>query len=234
MLALASEFLKIMLGWVQNVAYTVYAAIATGRVTGVLGFVSHHWVTLLIVFSVLGVVIDFLVYLFRWRPYLVWKSFYRRLRYGKTRPVSFPQPMPESQQEYLVHYVHPEDDVYEVPAGALARDPETLIYEQPTTDIVYEYELEADDTSDQGQDLDRTAQPVSVRARRANRKYSHIRLPLLLQNEDEDEPRIRYRAPKVNQQQKESFGEPYIPPQWKQPEISAQRSRPRRRRGGQS
>ena len=63
MLALASEFLKIMLGWVQNVAYTVYAAIATGRVTGVLGFVSHHWVTLLIVFSVLGVVIDFLVYL---------------------------------------------------------------------------------------------------------------------------------------------------------------------------
>ena len=47
---------------------------------GALSWISGHWLLLAAVILIGGTVIDLAVYLFRWRPDIVWRSYFRRLR----------------------------------------------------------------------------------------------------------------------------------------------------------
>ena len=43
-------------------------------------FIEKNWLKMIIVLCAVGVVADFIVYIFRWTPYKVWYSFLQRLR----------------------------------------------------------------------------------------------------------------------------------------------------------
>lgn len=63
-----------MLGWLKGLANWVLRLfnLAGSVSASPLLWLSHNWLKLLIFFLVLGVVLDSLVWLIRWRPYWVW------------------------------------------------------------------------------------------------------------------------------------------------------------------
>ena len=70
----SNAIVDVMLGWLKGLANWVLRLFnLAGSVSGSpLLWLSHNWLKLLIFFLVLGVVLDRLVWLIRWRPYWVW------------------------------------------------------------------------------------------------------------------------------------------------------------------
>ena len=70
----SNAFVDVMLGWLKGLANWVLRLFnLAGSVGGSpLLWLSRNWLKLLIIFLVLGVVVDRLVWLIRWRPYWVW------------------------------------------------------------------------------------------------------------------------------------------------------------------
>ena len=77
--AYANSIVNIMLGWLKGFAGWVLKLFDLAGRGGVspLAWLSDNWLNLLIFFIILGVVIDWLVWFMRWRPYWVW---FRRKR----------------------------------------------------------------------------------------------------------------------------------------------------------
>ncbi len=70
----SSAIVDVMLGWLKGLANWVLRLFnLAGSVTASpLLWLSKNWSKLLIIFLVLGVVVDLLIWLIRWRPYWVW------------------------------------------------------------------------------------------------------------------------------------------------------------------
>ena len=70
----SNAFVDVMLSWLKGLANWVLRLFnLAGRTGGSpLLWLSQNWLKLLIFFLVLGVVVDRLVWLIRWRPYWVW------------------------------------------------------------------------------------------------------------------------------------------------------------------
>lgn len=71
-------FTTMMLGWIRGLASSIASmfqsnggADATSG-AAVLSWFSEHWLTLLIVLIVIGVLVDWIVWLIRWRPHWLW------------------------------------------------------------------------------------------------------------------------------------------------------------------
>lgn len=77
---LASRLFQMMMGWVQTAASWLWALVTQSDASRWLRWLTEHWLPLLVGLCIAGVVIDFVVYLFRWQPYRVWLSFLNRLR----------------------------------------------------------------------------------------------------------------------------------------------------------
>ena len=70
----SNAIVDLMLGWLKGLANWVLRLfnLAGSASSSPLLWLSHNWLKLLIFFLVLGIVIDLLVWLIRWRPYWVW------------------------------------------------------------------------------------------------------------------------------------------------------------------
>lgn len=70
----SNAFVDLMLGWLKGLANWVLRLFnLAGRVrVSPLLWLSHNWLKLLIFFLALGIIVDLLVWLVRWRPYWVW------------------------------------------------------------------------------------------------------------------------------------------------------------------
>ncbi len=70
----SNAFVDLMLGWLKGLANWVLRLfnLAGSAAGSPLVWLSQNWLKLLIFFLVLGVVVDRLVWLIRWRPYWVW------------------------------------------------------------------------------------------------------------------------------------------------------------------
>lgn len=93
----ANSIFSVMLGWIRGAVSSLWTILTSEESGGVLTFLADHWLTLAIAVCVAGVVIDFVVYMIRWRPYKVWASFFRRLRgKGAEEPDEQPRPRPRA------------------------------------------------------------------------------------------------------------------------------------------
>ena len=70
----SNAFVSIMLGWLKGVANWVLRLFNLAGNTGgsPLLWLSQNWAKLLVLFLFIGVAVDILVWLIRWRPYWVW------------------------------------------------------------------------------------------------------------------------------------------------------------------
>ena len=72
------NFINLMLGWVRNLASGIMEAFqstsgsSSSSGVAILDWFAAHWLTLLIVLIVLGVLTDWIVWMLRWRPYWLW------------------------------------------------------------------------------------------------------------------------------------------------------------------
>ena len=76
----ANTLFSTLLGWVQSVASTLWSLFTNAKSHGVLRWIGEHWILIAAILCVIGLAVDLGVYLVRWRPYKVWKSFLKRRR----------------------------------------------------------------------------------------------------------------------------------------------------------
>ena len=77
---LGNSVFQIMMGWLRNLSMEVWSAVTSPEGGSLLTWIGQHWLMLAVILCAGGLITDALVYLFRWRPDLVWRSFFRRMR----------------------------------------------------------------------------------------------------------------------------------------------------------
>ncbi|MBQ6398966.1 MAG: hypothetical protein IJI21_02490 [Clostridia bacterium] len=79
----ANSVFSALLGWIQSIAQSVWNALSTAPKDSALSWAGRNWIPLAVALCAFGVICDFVVYLFRWRPLRVWRRFFRRGRAGE-------------------------------------------------------------------------------------------------------------------------------------------------------
>ncbi len=88
----ANSLFSVLFGWARGLIQEVWNAALSGQFSGFLTWLGDHW--LVVVFGlILGcTVMDYLIWLIRWRPYLLWRGFFRRVsRFFKRENIQFEQ-----------------------------------------------------------------------------------------------------------------------------------------------
>ena len=75
----SNSLFTFLFGWVRTLIESIWNAAAAGKFSRFLTWLGDHWLFLALWIVVLCTAADFLVWLIRWRPYLVWKTQLRRL-----------------------------------------------------------------------------------------------------------------------------------------------------------
>ena len=89
----ANSLFKIMLGWLQTAVSAVWSAFTSENGSTIFNWIGRHWILLAGILCVLGLVTDLCVYIFRWKPYKVWKSFFAGAKdTDLQKPNTNPQP----------------------------------------------------------------------------------------------------------------------------------------------
>lgn len=88
--AFANSLFSLLFGWLRTLVQGIWNAVTSGSLSGFFTWLGDHWLWVMLVLGLGATVLDMIIWLFRWRPYLVWKTKLRRLirffRYGKQEP----------------------------------------------------------------------------------------------------------------------------------------------------
>ena len=88
---LADSLFNVLMSWVRALVNSIWALFTTDHMT-LLEFLGKNWVLLVVIMLAAGLVIDWLVWLIRWKPYHLWA---RRVR----RFLHLPSPEEEEEEE---------------------------------------------------------------------------------------------------------------------------------------
>ena len=214
------QTLQTFFGWFRSLVEAVWRWLAHPEEASFYSFVAANWKTILLVIAVTAMIADYVIYLFRWQPYKVWRSWLQR----RTRPgVLPPPPIPRTA------YPNPPGAELPLPpedgAGIPGDAPDAEISE---TDFGPVYEGPDVPYADHGYaPYARTpaAEPMPPGWRESPEETPEPpRQPGLLGslrsalNADTEEPsHLRYQAPPPPVAKEEAYGAPYIPPQWQDP-----------------
>jgi len=96
----ADTLFRMLLGWVQTAASWLWSLVTNTDVSTWLSWLLENWLPLTLLLCVAGLVIDFGVYLLRWQPYRVWRSFFRRMS-ARDELEEDPAPKPIFQRKWV-------------------------------------------------------------------------------------------------------------------------------------
>ncbi len=96
---LGNSVFQIMMGWLRNLSMEVWSAVTSPEGGSLLTWIGQHWLMLAVILCAGGLITDALVYLFRWRPDLVWRSFFRRMRRRRKEREEAAEEVPEETAE---------------------------------------------------------------------------------------------------------------------------------------
>lgn len=217
----ANVLLTTLLSWVQGVARSLWR-LFSGEGGGLLTWVADHWLLLTILLCAAGMTIDLVVHLLRWRSDLVWASFFRRLRSrGGQR-----------EGESVRHWVYADGRARtEAVSPEEAEESQPLVIPPPLAsrlpDIPAQDEFPAAQEPDAPNTPPETVpalQEAPVRRRRAARyaakPRSGMRIAQLFSAQEMEEELPRYQPGTLPTSKDQAYHEPYIPPQWKNPDDS--------------
>ncbi len=71
---LANSVFIALMGWIRAVALEIWNTFSAPEGTTIMQWIGDHWKGLAIALCAAGMVIDLIVYLFRWQPYRIWRS----------------------------------------------------------------------------------------------------------------------------------------------------------------
>lgn len=80
--ALANWIFTVLLGWTGSFANRAWNAIVNSA-DGISDFFTRYWLIIVVALIIGGTVLDYVVWMLRWRPYLVWRSWLSRRRHSR-------------------------------------------------------------------------------------------------------------------------------------------------------
>lgn len=223
----ANTVFSILLGWMQSLISMIWSALTVRNENSFLHFIGKNWIIITVIICAAGLLADFVVYLFRWQPYKVWRSFWMRHKKGnlpeeeQTSYVSDPAvpnpgkgpapeqkttediPEPDAPEYYesndLERWEEPEQPEEEIPPAEITRAGYTVPMDSPYRRPGSVYEQETDPEN---------------RLPDRNARRRRIRLSSFLGDSGEEDG-FHYVAPKPIIDQKEAYHEPVYPNKWK-------------------
>ena len=81
-----------LLSWMQIIYNWFWSMLASGGQNEFMPWFSDNWLKLVIILLAVGLVVDYTIYLMRWRPYHVWLTTLRRARGYVSKPFAKEQP----------------------------------------------------------------------------------------------------------------------------------------------
>lgn len=86
----ANTLFGVLLGWTRSAAAALWGLVTNADADMWLQWLLDHWLSLTLMLCIGGMVIDGIVYIIRWQPYRVWRSFFHRMAAGESE-----EPLPE-------------------------------------------------------------------------------------------------------------------------------------------
>lgn len=128
---LADSLFNLLMGWVRALVSGIWALFTTDHTT-LLEFLGKNWIVIVAVILAAGLVIDWLVWLIRWRPYHLWAKRARRF-------LHLPEPEAENGRAKRAEsadqaYQRPAADAQETDDAALEEEEQWLPLERPQLD----------------------------------------------------------------------------------------------------
>lgn len=122
-----------LFGWMGSVANGAWNALVNAG-GGISSFFSKYWLIFLLAAIMIGTVLDYAVWLVRWRPYLVWRSWLtrrlRRRRMHRNAEDLANTDMDDHTRDTLAEWVSTPADHYPVQYEPLTYDQQQPVYDQ--------------------------------------------------------------------------------------------------------
>ena len=80
----ANTLFRIMLSWLQGIASALWSAFTSEKGGSFLEWIGNHWIPIAIILCCIGLAADLSVYIVRWKPFRVWRSFFNRRKQRDT------------------------------------------------------------------------------------------------------------------------------------------------------
>ena len=74
----ANSLFTVMLGWLQSAVSAVWYAFTSENGNTLFTWIGKHWILIALVLCVIGLAADLCIYILRWKPFRVWRSFFLR------------------------------------------------------------------------------------------------------------------------------------------------------------
>ena len=243
--SLVNTLFRIMLSWLQGVVSSVWTALTSEKGGTFLDWIGNNWIPIAVILCVIGLAADLCVYLFRWKPLRVWKSFFNRRSqkddpayddiqppFSENRSFVSKQPVvprPEPKQEAQTV---PDFSRWEMPSetatepaqqeilpptvtGAGYVVPADSPYRRPKEEAVLSDELPEEPLSESRTE-EETYKPVPIRTRRKRR----LNVSDLFSNPEEE--LYDFDAPQQVIDSRKAYHEPVYPRDWKKSEDKVQ------------
>lgn len=85
--AFADTLLSLVFGWMRRLVEGIFSFVSSGQLRGMFSWLGDHWLWLVLVLCIGCTVLDYLIWLLRWQPYILWRNKLRRL-FGKSPKAS--------------------------------------------------------------------------------------------------------------------------------------------------
>lgn len=194
----ANTLFSVLLGWVQSAAAWLWQMAGHADAGSFMSWVLDNWLSIVIVICGAGVLIDLLVYLVRWQPYRVWRSFWQRLLNGEEEEEILPEApvQPTIQRQWLYADGTTAMEEPEPVQPAMAADNEFVQQLDPNKYQGRAWAHEMDEMQ-----LDSPVKPVRrvIPARRRRRRAA--------------DGSQEYLLPELGSEQ-QAYHQPYYPVQW--------------------
>ena len=231
-----------MFGWLKTIVQQIWTISYDPGSSNPLSWIGENWKWVLLAVCFAGAIADLLVYLFRWEPIKVWKSYLkrRRNRYHPNRSAKFREnefggyPYPDTEaerisaaggepmntEEEMPEPELPEQPEYLYPEEPRNRMPGTPVFSAPNTPTPPEYQAmyrRPQQTAQNGMNEADYSFPGSVTERNLEKvirpRRKKIRINELFRD-SEDKAGI-YDAPQPVIDQNEAYHAPVFPRNWK-------------------
>ncbi len=191
---------SILLGWLQILVSMIWSALTAKDGHSFLQLIGDHWILIAAVLCLIGLAADFAVYLFRWQPYKVWKSFWNRNRKDRKEKQGMENQAAGQEEESFHFGAGPVSGSGHTEEADLEKwsDPEPEREENAASPLITRngYSVPED----------------SPYRRPANRRRNRLRIDQLL-GEDSEEG-FHYAPPQPMIDQHEAYQPPVYPEKW--------------------
>jgi len=105
-----NTMLSAMLSWIRALISQIWALLSSEDGGALYQFLSANWLTMVVSLCAVCMLVDLIVYFFRWRPDYVWASKWRRLRRRTARRDEAAQELPP-QEAFYAEEIQPQPEL---------------------------------------------------------------------------------------------------------------------------